>query len=347
MSVPNEYREDEITLKELILKIQEYGREVVKNWFLIGLIILPVLGFFMYKHYTHVPKYEAELRFVVEGQGGSGGGLSSLLGTFGIKKGGQANPYKILEVGRSSKIFEKVIFERIQEATFAERLLREFELLEKWSKINPNYVNFRFSDKTPKTLMEKSVFKKLKSLVWGGEKTKGLCSFSLNEDNGIYSIRCITPNDELSTGLTNSFYDRIKLFFEDEVFQNQKKSAEILAIKSDSINSLKNQKVYQLARFEDRNIGLISKETSTRKIILKQEIQALAMAYGELIKNYEMTDVNLQDLQPLFMEIDRPYLPIRPSNSSLLRNLVLGLFLGLFFGGSFVVLRKIYNDIMK
>lgn len=347
MERESKYRHgDELTLKELILKMKDYGHEVLRSWLTIVLISLPVICFFVYKHYTHVPEYKAELRFVVEGQGGSGGGLSSLLGTFGIKKGGRTNPYKILEVGRSSKIFEKVIFKNIQDTTVAKSLIKEYNLLEQWSETDPKYTGFKFLNNTPTTRLEKTVLKKLKTMVWGGEKIDGLCMFKLNEDNGIYSIKCSTSSEELSINLTNYFYDEIKLFFEEEVFQNQKKSAEILAMKSDSINSLKNEKIHQLARFEDRNMGLIAKSNSTKTVILKQEIQALGIAYSELIKNYEMTDVNLKDLQPIFMDIDRPYEPLKEGASSLLIKLLLGAFIGGFLGVLYVVFRKVFNEIM-
>ena len=76
---------DEITLKELILKLQEYIREIINSKLIIGLFcLISVLGF-LYKHYTHIPTYKAELKFVVEGQNG-GGGLGGLLGSFGINQ---------------------------------------------------------------------------------------------------------------------------------------------------------------------------------------------------------------------------------------------------------------------
>lgn len=343
------YYEDEVTLKELILKIQEYLREVVRNWKIIGLACLFTTMFFIYKHFTFIPTYNAELRFVVEGQGG-GGGLSSILGSFGIKKVGKVNPYKIIEVGKSSKLFEDVIFTKYSgDTTIADKILTEYDLVNKWSAKNEKYRGGHFINDTMKRHIEKSVFKRLHTLVWGGpNNTKNaLSKLTLDEERGIYTLSTKSTSEKLGIVLTNRFYQGIKLFFEEAIFENQKRSGVILAAKADSLNNLRMEKIYQLARFEDRNNGLILKENSTKVAILSQEIQALGMTYAEVVKNYEMTDVNLKDLQPLFMEIDRPFSPIAPSHSSLLKNLILGLLLGGFLGIMLVTIRKIYSEVMN
>lgn len=340
---------EEITLKEIILKIQEYFKEVLKYWWFIGFLCLLTSSYFLYKHFTFVPTYNAELRFVVEGQGRSGGGLSSLLGSFGISKSGKVNPYKILEVGRSNKLFENIAFSKYKEdTTFADKILAEYDLINQWSEKNPKFKDFQFTNDTISSSIEKKVFKKLRSLVWGGPESElVLSSISLDEEKGIYSLRSFTTDEELSIAMTNKFYQGLKQFFEDEVFENQKKSAQILAAKADSINALRTSKIYELARFEDRNQGLLFKEDVSRQTILSQEIQVLSVAYGEILKNYEMTDINLKDLQPLFMEIDKPFSPLTPSESSLPKNLLLGLVLGGFLGSLCIVIRKIFKDVMK
>ena len=73
MEPKSESYSDEISLKELILKIQEYWKEIWKNWLLIGLITIPFIVLFVFKSLTHIPTYDAEVRFIVEGEGNSGG----------------------------------------------------------------------------------------------------------------------------------------------------------------------------------------------------------------------------------------------------------------------------------
>ena len=154
--------------------------------------------------------------------------------------------------------------------------------------------------------MERSAIKKLRARVWDSENVDPMTSLKLNDETGIYTLSSETISEELSLAITNNLYDEIKLFFEEEVFQNQKQLADILAIKSDSIRSLNESKVRQIAKFEDSNRGMVSNEIMATKKILSQESMALTTAYAELMKNKEMTDVNLKDMQPLFMAIILP-----------------------------------------
>ena len=95
----NTYLEDdEITLKELILKIQEFYREVLKRWLLVILITLPVMGYMFYKAYKTPNTYPATLTFMVN-EDKAGGGLGGLAASFGLGGGGgEYNLEKILSL---------------------------------------------------------------------------------------------------------------------------------------------------------------------------------------------------------------------------------------------------------
>ena len=350
MNETNQSNNEEITLKELILKLKEYWAEIIRSWWIIGLFcIVGVLGF-TYNHLTHIPIYQAELRFVVEGQSSGGGGLGSLLGSFGIKKGGKVNPYKIIEVGKSTSMLLKTLFHKLpSNINVANTILQEYDLTQVWSKTNPDFENFRFGNSlnTSESRVERSIIKKLRARVWGSENVDPMTSLKLNDETGIYTLSSETISEELSLAITNNLYDEIKLFFEEEVFQNQKQLADILAIKSDSIRSLNESKVRQIAKFEDSNRGMVSNEIMATKKILSQESMALTTAYAELMKNKEMTDVNLKDMQPLFMAIDTPFSPIDPSKSSLLKSFIQGLMIGAFLAVVFILFKKIYTDAMS
>lgn len=344
----NIYQDDEVTLKDLILKLKEYAQEVFRNIFLVIIICLITTSYFLYEHFTFIPQYRSELRFVVEGQNGVSGGLGGLLGSIGIKRGGAINSYKILEVGKSNVLFNNLIYSKMDGDTIvANKILKEYGLLEQWVESDKKFKEFYF--KKEDSAIERLGLKKLKTIVWGSpkNKSKALSEFWLDDEKGIYNISTESTSESLSLAITTKLFENIKSFFEDEVFENQKRSAEILAVKADSLKDLRTSKIYQLARFEDRNKGLLLKENETQRAVLTQEIQALSMAYAEILKNYEMTDINLKDLQPLFMEIDRPFSPIQPTSSSLLKNLIKGLLIGAILGILLIVGRKTFKDIMK
>lgn len=353
MEVNKNYQNDEITLQDLIVKIKAYINEVLKYWKVVALFCLLTTAIYVYLHYKHVPSYTAELRFVVEGQSSGNGGLNSLLGTFGIKKGGKVNPYKILEVGKSSDIFVKILSEKINpETNIANQIITSYNLNEKWQKSNSEYADFKFCNcdiEISGSDLERGAIKKLKTFVWGSEggSVIPLTTIRLNEDTGIYTIKTNSIDEDLSIVITTKLYEKIKHFFEEEVFLNQKQLADILSAKADSLKLLNESKIRELARFEDRNRATIYSEATATKRILSQENMALSAAYAEVMKSKEMTDVNLKDIQPLFMAIDTPFSPISPLLSSLLLSIIKGFILGGIIATILLTIRKMYKDIMS
>ena len=352
---PPYIQEDEITLKELILKIQEFWYELWRNWLLIGLITLPFLGYFLYKTFTHVPEYEAEVRFVVEGQGGSGGlaGFGSILGSRGIRRQGNTNPYKILEVAKSKRIIGEVLFTKSisNDDYIANNIIDLYELAEKWSENNPEMEGLRFNqtDLEGFSENERKAFLSLFGKTVGSKENRenALLKIGLDDDTGIFSINGASEDETLTLDIVNNLFEKVKYFFEEQVLEDQIKSRDILKFKADSINTLIESKLITRARFEDSSRGLISRETEITSDKLFAEIQGLTSAWAEIQKSLEIADYELQNTKPLFLVIDQPYSPIKPTQESLIMNIMLGIFLGGFIGTGFIISRKIYRDAMR
>ncbi len=340
-----------ITLKDIILLIQSFIKYLFKKWFVIAILAILFSGFFIYKHFTSEIKYKSELRFVVEGQNGTGGGLGGLLGSIGIRKSGGVSPFKILEVGKSSNILLKVLSAKTSSGEFiGNRIINTYNLTKKWSENNASLKDFQFTQElNDRELSDKEriVIRKLMRKFWSKDEDVALCKFTLDEAKGIYVLNSSTINEDLSFEISTQLFKFIKLFFEDEIFENQKQFSEILTHKADSLRVLRDQKVRQLARFNARNRGLVNDEVSADYTILTQEQLVLNSALAEVIKNKEMADVNLKDIQPLFLEIDRPFKPLPVITSSLIRNAIIGGVIGIMLGSILLIFIKIYQDAMS
>ncbi len=106
--------EDEISIKELILKTQEYIKVIWSKK--IGLIAVSLLfgAGFVLKAYLKPTTYTAELTFMVnQDEGGSMSGIGAMLGQFGLggSGGGASNFEKITEIARSGKICERTLMD--------------------------------------------------------------------------------------------------------------------------------------------------------------------------------------------------------------------------------------------
>lgn len=349
------YSNDEISLKELILKINEYWREIWNNKWIIAIFIIPCVAGFVVQAMTKKPEYVATLRFIVEGESGASlGGLGGLLSQFSLRGSGKSNPLQMVEVAKSPDILKDVLFTRVPEQGndfVANIIIQKYELDRKWGKKFPELEGFRFKHGNTDSfdVNETRAFRSVMGKVLG-PKTKpqrALNSVSFNEDTGIFTIASKTESEAVSIALCEQTYETLKVFYEEKLLANQKQTRDLLKEKVDSLNALLEQKQLALARFQDSSLGLISREVGVRRDILTKEISALLLAMGEAIKSFELADYAYKDRKPLFLAIDRPLPPITPEEVSKLIAVIKGLFLGSFLGVGFVLTRKIIKDAMN
>jgi len=323
MSNTRQHIEDELTLKDTILKLQEYATAIVKGWKIVVLFcLIGMVGFFLI-HKSKSSNYVGRTK----------------------------NPFKILEVAKSSRLFTEVIAYEIDGDIIGNKLLEAYDLPAKWSAKFPEYENYRFSeigelDNTD--ILKQKVIKRLQSFVLGSEAsgTPPIVTISLDTDSGIYTLQSLSTDEQLSLALTDAYYTEIKTFFEDEVFANQKQIAEILDAKADSLKLLRDSKAFELARFEDRNRGIIGKDVLTRRALLSMEQRIINEAYATIFAQREMTDISRKDRKPLFVAISKPFMPLPRIGSSLSKKLAVGFGLGIFVSVLFIILRAIYRDVM-
>ncbi len=346
---------DELTLKEIILKIKEYIFELIRYWWLIALFCLISVGGFLYVHYSSHLLYGATIKFVVEGQQGTGGGIANILGSIGMGKaaGGAVNPYKLLEVAQGSELFIKVMDTKMENGDIiANEILKVYQLPEEWAENNPEYEGFRFKNigkLDDSNILKQKVLKNLHGFVLGSQadRSSALTGLTLDEEIGIYTLSSGARTEELSLALTNAFYSEIRYFFEEEVFRDQIQIAEILDAKKDSLQLIRNYKIRELAKFENRNRSVIGKNLLAERTIITMEQTAINEAYKQILVNSEMTDINRKNQKPLFVAVDRPFRPLSPVGSSLKRKIIMGLAIGIFLSFLFIVVRKMYRDIMS
>lgn len=339
-----------LTMREIILTIQDYVREVLKNYFVLIFVFLPFMGFYIYKYYTTKPEYYAEVKFLVEGSSSSTGGLGGLLGQFGIRNTGKANPFKIVEVAKSKAIIEEVLFSKYDNELVANHIIELYELSDEWGKNEPQYLNFKFKHTKYSEFdsLEKTAFVRLINKVTGGkEAVDYMINFTFNNETGIYSYQTNSINEKMAIHLQDASYESLRKFFEEDMVENSIKTSIVLKQKADSLQNMLVKKTYQLASIQDRSLGLVLATPGVKKMTLEKEIQALTLAYSEVLKSYELSDINLKDTKPLFLKLDESLSPLDSTAPSLVINLIKAILLTVLFGAGFIIMRKLYREIMQ
>ncbi len=358
MNAPSdaERYDDEITLKELILKIKEFWAELWRHWILIGLICIPFLAYKFYQAWSAPTTYPARLTFMVDqDEGQSLGGMASILGQFGLggMRPGKYNLDKILEISKSRRVLQMALFAKVdiegQQDFLANHLIHYFALDKEWRDDTTGLKDFRFtrSDVSDFGLTEKKVLKSLQGLLVGGEKTPGVYTTSYNEDTGIMTLGLDAPQQDLSIMFTDTVFARLRDYYIEKSIEKSRASYQVIKEKTDSLAQALSAAEYSLAEFMDRNQNVFSaREGTLRRTRLSSQVQKLQIIHGEALKNQQIAELALKNRTPFITLIDNPLAPIKPQKESLIKALLIGLILGGMIGTAFVFLRKIYRDAM-
>lgn len=352
------YEEDEITLKELILKIQEFGREIWNKKFLVIAISALFAGIFFIKAWVVPISFPAKVTFMVnedEG-GGSMGGMSSILGQFGFGGGGggKYNLDKLLELSRSRKIISMVLFEKIsiegEQDYIANHIINLYGFHEKWANDESGLKQFYFknSDVENFSRPENTALKPVYTKMIGNVEfdIKGIVSSGYDEATGILNISANTVSESLSIDITKILYEKLSVFYIEKTVAKQEQTYRIFKEKLDSIQTILNNAQYSLLKFDDSHRGLMLQQYTYKKQQLQQEVQKMMLTYGEVYKNLELSDFALKNKTPFITTIDEPIAPIRGVKESLIKSLIIGGALGFFFCSLFIIGRKILKEVM-
>lgn len=352
--------EDEVTLKEIILKVQEFYSELKKKWLVILLFVIPIAFFMGYKAHKSTALFEATVTFMVsEDDGGSMlGALSGVLGNFGLGKKSKNNLDRILALSKSMKIAQRTLFAQVEingnKDYIANHIIDLNDSLGKWEAKSSykfwqkpsDLKDFRFksSDISQYGENENKALKKVYRILTGSSKKEGAIISSYDGDTGIMSISGKCGSEDLSYHLATSLFEKLSKYYVDKTTERQSETFALISSKHDSIaNALKSSQ-FALAKFEDENKKLFSRVNKLKEKELKTEVQKLLAMYAESAKNREFAEFTLLSQTPYIQAIDYPIRPLGSSKESLFKNLFLGAIIGFFLGAFFVLSRKIYRD---
>ena len=348
---------DEISFRDLVLKIKSFIREIFRHWQIPAVCIALALAFQTYKYLTFVPQYPAKITFSVdEDEGGSNSGLTGILGQFGLGsvRPSRYNLDKILALSKSRRVIEHTLFYKTtiagKEDFLANHLIREYQLNNIKENIKKGKADFFFT-RDSLALFDRNENEMLLSLynfIIGPpeDPKKALITADYNEDTNIMSLDVSTTNEDLSLVLADRMFISLSNYYVNKAIEKQLKTYSVVSTKKDSVLSVLKSNEYQLANFKDTHRGMLMRTDQIAELRLQREITALSAMYAEVLKNTEIADFSLKNKLPFIQVIDVPLSPIPPTQVSLLRMLLIGIIVGGMIGGLYVIGRRIYLDLM-
>ena len=348
---------DEISLKELIQKIQEWVAYLKTQWkLIIGIAALGgVLGF-VYASFQK-PTYLAITTFVLEEDKGGGGGLGGAMGlasSFGFDLGGGGGGLftssNIIELMKSRLVVEKTLLNPVQiagkEISLADYYIQINELKEGWSK-KPSLANISFpanADRTKFSLQQDSILQTISA----GLTKNNLVIAQKDKKVSIISLTVKTESELFSKLFCEQLLKETSDFYIETKSKKSRLNVDILQHQADSIRAELNGAITGVAAASDNVYNLnpafnVKRTPSTRRQV---DVQANTAILTQLVAQLELSKVSLRKETPLVQLIDRPILPLEKDKLGRLKSLILCGFLAGFLTVLYLVFGQLYRKMV-
>ena len=347
---------DEISLKELIQKIQEWFQYLKTQWKLIfAIAALGAIIGFVYASFQK-PTYQATTTFVLEEDKGGGGlgGAMGLASSFGFDLGGGGGGLftssNIIELMKSRLVVEKTLLNPVQvagkEISLADYYIQINKLKEGWAK-KPALANINFpihADRTKFNLVQDSILQTISA----GLTKNNLVIAQKDKKVSIISLTVKTENELFSKLFCEELIKETSNFYIETKSKKSRLNVEILQHQADSIRAELNGAITGVAAASDNVYNLnpafnVKRTPSTRRQV---DVQANTAILTQLVAQLELSKVSLRKETPLVQLIDRPILPLEKEKLGRIKSFVLGGFLAGFLSVLYLVFGRLYKNLV-
>ena len=323
--------DDEISLKDIILKIKEWFSIVWPHRVrIISLSLVIGLTAALYTKFIAKPTYTASYQLFFQGESGGLSGAMRLASSFGLggMGGGSASSSATVQefITSRNNIAHAMTAElengRLIDRYYAESLEddEEFE-----AEYRANYgVNQRYTDS-----ILTQVF-----LAFN----EGVLVAAYDEETGILGFSTTTYGEAFTYDLATQLVQNTEAQFKDWKRQKGLKAVQAFQGKVDSLELALDVTLRRLGEYQDQNNSLISAVDKMEQMRLTIVLEALKIAYGEYIKGLEMSKAELLNLEGPFKYFDEPIFPLEKTKGSAAKagvfgSVITGFLVVLFFIG--------------
>jgi len=320
--------DDEITLKDIILKIQEWFSIVWPHRIRIIALALTIgLMAALYTKFLTKPTYTASYQLFFEEEGGGMSGAMRLASSFGFSLGGGGGSSSITvqEYLTSRDNIAKALVVDMEKGRLIDRYYAE-SIAE-----DDEFAQFFKSNFGSKQRYTDSVITQVhKGLV------EGAIGASLNEETGVVSFSVTGEKESFVYDLSKQLISNTEESFIDWKRQKSQDAVDAFQGKVDSLELAIDATLRRLGEYQDQNNALVSSVDKMKQMRLTIDMEALKVAYGEYIKGLEMSKAELMNLEPPFKYFDAPTYPLNKEKGSAAKagifgSVITGFLLVLFF----------------
>ena len=345
-SLPPSSHDDEITLTDIWIKLQEWWAYLWKRkaWIL-GIAFLFSIGGYL-KVKLARPVYSATLTFSLE-QGGGKSSMSGLASQFGFSLGGDGGGMfsgeNLLTLMKSRRLVEDVLLTPVNIGGDSILLVNQYvggwpELKEAWDSagLYPLQTE-RFLDRT-----QDSALGVLYALI----TKKSLAVSKQDEELSFVSVSYSGFDEAFTGAFVEQLAAQATAFYIESRTANNRANIDKLQRRVDSVTAELENAMVSAGRANDANMFTVQSAAKVSSLEKQMKVTMLTTLYGELVKNLELSKTMAAREEPLITIIDRPHYPLRVRESGL-KGAIMGGFIGGFLTVLFFAGREFLRDLNK
>ena len=342
---------DEIQLKDILIKLSEYKAYLLKKKFAIivisGLFFVSGIVFALFSDTT----YTAELTFVIEDQqqmSGALGAMSGMASQFGFDIGGSSSTTfsqnNIIELLKSRGVVESTLMQNRKINKTDDLLIEHYLYL---NKIKDSWKKNK--ELTPVSFH--GILTQDNDSVSGGVwmsivEEKLVVELQSNEAN-IINLSYTSVNEEFAKTFVEALIDQMSKMYISHQTAQASNTLNFLTSRSDSVFIELEIAEEEFAKVKDINQRIVKASGRLKELQLMRRVEVLNAMYLEVVKNLELSKLTLLNQTPIIQIIDKPILPIEENDKSKIVFGLLGAFLGGFLSIAFFVFRKLFKDALS
>ena len=312
---------DEISLKELIVKAKEWWQYLLTKWLIILAFGLGGAVIGLVVSLLTPPKYTAKLSFALVEKSSGGGGLADLASSFGLSSmlgGGSSGAFSgdnLLEIMQSPHTIEQTLLSPIvyngKKQNLVEVYIQFNELRKGWEKsANPELKALTFP-----VGQTRETFTRTQDSVMSGIYDKLIKSNALSiarKDKKLSFVNVgFTSKDEVFSKLFEEKLMEVTYGFYKETRTAQSRAnITMMQAKADSIKKLYDSSLYKSAGYSQVNINQALTYATVPKQKQESNSQLYYTVYTEVLKNLEALKLDLARETPIVQIIDTPRFPL-------------------------------------
>ena len=345
-SLPHSSHDDEITITDIWIKLQQWWAYLWKRkaWIL-GIAFLFSIGGYL-KVKLARPVYSATLTFSLE-QGGGKSSMSGLASQFGFSLGGDGGGMfsgeNLLTLMKSRRLVEDVLLTPVNIDGDSILLVNQYvggwpDLKEAWDSAGL----YPFQSERSLDRTQDSALGVLYALI----TEKSLAVSKQDEELSFVSVSYSGFDEAFTGAFVEQLAAQATAFYIESKTANNRANIDKLQRRVDSVTAELENAMVSAGRANDANMFTVQSAAKVSSLEKQMKVTMLTTLYGELVKNLELSKTMATREEPLITIIDRPHYPLRVRESGL-KSALMGGFLGGFLTVLFFAGREFLRDLNK